>query len=186
MKGKILIIVTFFLALFVSSCGKYNAIHYGCDCEPVNERFDGGYIFMPNIFSPSSDGVNDWLVIRSKGAYNISLKVKNHTGATVYYETNIENQSNYGWNGQSMKNGKTCKTDNYKYELKYTTPDGQEHEISRKVTLLHSRQLSDKDYLDANCIKDYKNCVFGSQWISDTATLSPVELSNDLISGSCN
>jgi hypothetical protein len=121
-----------FLLCFFCSCGKYNVKHYGCESPYVNERFDSGFLVMPNIFSPNGDGVNDILFLYSKGVSSIFLKIRDN-GGEVVFEGNI----NYAvtdslkawpaWDGQRNKGlltGLDAKLNNYRYVLDYTMANG--------------------------------------------------------------
>jgi gliding motility-associated-like protein len=52
-------------------------------------------VYIPNIFSPNGDGINDILYVRGKGVKNFRFLVYNRWGEVVF-ETREEN---YGWDG---------------------------------------------------------------------------------------
>ena len=182
------IAVLFLLISIISSCGKYKVKHHGCECEPVNEKFNGGYVFMPNAFSPNGDGNNDCLVITNKGATGIRLMVKNSLGKVLYDNSNLENANNgnYFWCGEKEPSKNLTETNLYPYELSYTTPSGERKKVCGKITLFRLSNHRGKDYLEVNCIDHLNSCVFGTQWISDTLPFLPVDPnSNEILFGEC-
>jgi len=77
--------------------------------------------FIPNVFSPNGDGVNDVF------ASGLDLKVFDRNG-TIFYS------GNEGWDGTS--NGRSADPDTYFYWIRYKDNDGQEKVLKGYVTLV--------------------------------------------------
>jgi gliding motility-associated-like protein len=77
--------------------------------------------FIPNVFSPNGDGVND--VFMS----GLDLQVFDRNGILIYKGTD-------GWNGKY--NGKEAAPDTYFYLIKYTDKDQQEQTRKGFITLV--------------------------------------------------
>ena len=62
---------------------------------------NGSNVFLPNLFSPNSDGVNDIFYPRGTGLYKIkTLKVFNRWGETVFAKSSFNaNDPSAGWDG---------------------------------------------------------------------------------------
>ena len=58
-------------------------------------------VFIPNIFSPNNDGINDQFYIQGSSDFQISeLMVFNRFGELVYFEEDgIANDPSFGWDG---------------------------------------------------------------------------------------
>ena len=179
------------LMLIICSCGKYKVKHRGCECGAVNEHFEGGYLFMPNAFTPNGDGNNDCLFIRTKGATNINLKVKNSLGKVVYDHKNLEatlaQQRTYGMCEDEESKSNILHTNLYPYELSFTMPSGESKKISGKVTVFYLDNPKSKDFLSVNCIEHLNDCVFDNQWVADSLPFLPVDpYSLEWLNGDCN
>ncbi|HPI06151.1 MAG TPA: HYR domain-containing protein [Saprospiraceae bacterium] len=74
-----------------------------CDMATVTIRIDDiGCTFIPNIFTPNGDEVNDWLVIKclDSGFFNEnSLVVYNQWGDKVYEASPYSNDPDKAWRG---------------------------------------------------------------------------------------
>jgi gliding motility-associated-like protein len=76
----------------------------GCaalDRVKVNVKFDGSNVFIPNLFSPNNDGVNDVFYPRGKGISKIkSMMIFNRWGELVFEKRNFNsNDPAAGWDG---------------------------------------------------------------------------------------
>ncbi len=92
----------------------------GCtmqDRVTVNVICNNANIFIPNSFSPNSDGANDVFYPRGKGLFTIkSLKIFNRWGEMVFERNNFPaNEATSGWDG-TYKSQKLS-TDVYIYTL---------------------------------------------------------------------
>lgn len=62
---------------------------------------NGTNIFMPNLFTPNNDGVNDVFYPRGTGIYKIkNLRIYGRWGETIFEKNNFNsNDASAGWNG---------------------------------------------------------------------------------------
>jgi gliding motility-associated-like protein len=83
-------------------------VTYSADCDPQ--------IYIPNVFSPNGDGVNDvWEVLIDPAfdATGIECSIFDRWGNTVFYSTTIPVE----WDGRF--NGKTLEPGVYVYVVKF-------------------------------------------------------------------
>jgi len=80
---------------------------YASDRVNVIVKFDGGNVFIPNLFSPNNDGVNDVFYPRGKGVYKVKkMAIFSRWGELVFEKTNFNsNDPAAGWDG-TFKGGK--------------------------------------------------------------------------------
>lgn len=71
-------------------------------------------LFIPNVFTPDGDGINDQFEIKTKGIELEKLTIYNRIGQTVYSSNDLE----FSWNGRS--GNKDSPSDVYVYVLQYT------------------------------------------------------------------
>ncbi len=87
-------------------------------------------IFIPNIFSPNNDNLNDVLYVRGEGIAQLSFVVFNRWGEKVF-ESNDPHQ---GWDGKFK--GKQAETGVYVYMVNVTLENGMTVKRSGNVTLV--------------------------------------------------
>ncbi len=100
----------------------------------VNEN---SRVFIPNIFSPNNDGVNDVFVINTgPGVAQIkSLRIYDRWGALVYNAENVPaNRESSGWDGTF--NGNTRSQDVYVYFVELELLNGRVIDFRGDVTLV--------------------------------------------------
>jgi len=100
------------------------------DIEVIPPQCNGDDVFLPNAFSPNSDGVNDVLYVRSKFIRDMEFFVVDRWGEEVF-RTLDQDQ---GWDGRFK--GKELAPDVYAYCLKVTCSNGTEYVKSGNVSLL--------------------------------------------------
>ncbi|UII29146.1 gliding motility-associated C-terminal domain-containing protein [Fulvivirga maritima] len=101
----------------------------GCSAEAsvmitVNERHE---VFVPDLFSPNGDDINDYLKVNALGVSSLEFKVYNRQGKEVF----STNDADHGWDGRWK--GATLMSDVYLYTVKATTVEG--NTISKKGTV---------------------------------------------------
>ncbi|MEX2596871.1 MAG: gliding motility-associated C-terminal domain-containing protein, partial [Salibacteraceae bacterium] len=105
---------------------------YGCedvDTAIVRPSF---YLYIPNAFSPNSDGKNDVWGIKSRGINDMRLEIYDRWGNSLFYT----DDKNFEWDGRF--NGKRLPMGVYTWRLILRTDENNE-EIEKRgaVTLLN-------------------------------------------------
>jgi len=105
-------------------------------CTSVDTVFievdDSNEIFIPEMFSPNGDGVNDILLVNSRiKLTKIEFKIYNRWGKLIFVTTDPDN---IGWNGKYKEEDQDM--DTYIYDLKAETLNGKEISRSGKVLLV--------------------------------------------------
>ncbi|MBS1647438.1 MAG: gliding motility-associated C-terminal domain-containing protein [Bacteroidetes bacterium] len=80
-------------------------------------------LYVPNVFTPNGDGINDVFFIKSVGLNNFNFKIYDRWGALVYQWFD----ANAGWNGET-KNGSICVSGTYYYVFTYLDSQGNKQE----------------------------------------------------------
>jgi gliding motility-associated-like protein len=95
-------------------------------------------LFIPNIFSPNGDGVNDLFFINANKSVSLikNMKVFNRWGAVVFEGNDLlPNASNAGWNG--FYRGKPANPGIYVWTAQVEYLDGEVVQFSGDVMLVH-------------------------------------------------
>ncbi len=93
---------------------------------------DGAGIFLPNSFSPNSDGVNDVLFVRSNAIQTLEFTIFDRWGREVFRTQNIDE----GWNGRWQNTGDELPSDAYGYWLMATCTNGETFQDQGNVSIL--------------------------------------------------
>ena len=94
-------------------------------------------VYVPNVFSPNYDGLNDKFTVYSNDEVKIidRLRIYDRWGEFIFELNNFPpNNTNYGWDG-TFRN----KPENpgvYVYTVDWTDLDGTKRKLSGDVTLL--------------------------------------------------
>ncbi|MCR4965954.1 MAG: gliding motility-associated C-terminal domain-containing protein [Bacteroidales bacterium] len=108
---------------------------FGCDKDDTvtivveHVTCDDPYVFVPNLFTPNGDGINDILYVRSEILDEFYFAVYSRWGEKVFETTSQQE----GWDGYYK--GKQCQNGVYDYYLKGSCLDGQELLMKGNVTL---------------------------------------------------
>ena len=108
----------------------------GCD-STVNLTLDYYHVYIPNIFSPNGDGINDFFNINGDTDLQqiVSLRIFNRWGGMIYEANNLTpNLLNSGWNGQSR--GEDVPEAVYVYTTDIVMDDGKKRTLSGMVTVM--------------------------------------------------
>ena len=109
---------------------------YGCKdtTEVIVDIVPEITYFLPNAFTPNSDGKNEFFRGGGffRGIRNFNMKIFNRWGQTVF-ETKAPDE---GWNGLVNNNGKPAQNGIYVYVIQFTGPRGQFHEYNGFATLI--------------------------------------------------
>lgn len=139
--------VLLILTTLLVSCNKRSVKVTCCDADPFFTEFSGGYVLVPNVFTPNSDGVNDSFGPIVSGVVDYDMTVVNTKQDELYSTT-----SSGKWNGKvdgEVFNGIVG------WKIKLRTDDVQIVDISGQVCVLEDT--------DGICPKNVENCSFGTQ-----------------------
>lgn len=95
----------------------------------VNE-FCNYIVFIPNIFSPNSDGANDILYLRGENIKEATISIYNRWGEKVYESNDITK----GWDGTYKD--KPCPAEVYVYYVNVTFINGVTEQKNGNITLV--------------------------------------------------
>lgn len=92
------------IPLWVSACKDEpeSPLKGCCDNPAINEAVGNGHIYVPNIFTPNGDGINDILTISTDSIdLIINVEVRNKEGITVFESSTVQiNNPSTCWNGK--------------------------------------------------------------------------------------
>ncbi len=99
------------------------------DSVCVNYKIKCGEIFVPSIFSPNGDGVNDNFKVHGRCLVKIQMSVFDRWGNLVFYTDDVDD----GWDGTYK--GKEMNSGTFVYRLFVTSLYGETEELKGNVTL---------------------------------------------------
>ena len=94
-------------------------------------------VYIPNVFSPNSDGTNDRFTIFSNNEVEevVMLEIYNRWGNLVFSKSNFPpNDPSYGWDG--LQNGDLLNPNVFAYRAIVKYSNGDEQSFKGDVTLL--------------------------------------------------
>lgn len=83
----------------------------GCESTGEVKVIVQNSLFIPKLFTPNGDGVNDTFILYGSGIASLKFSIHDQNGNSVYYTENIEEAFTRGWDGTS--NGKQLTNDIY-------------------------------------------------------------------------
>jgi gliding motility-associated-like protein len=112
------------------NCSSYDTMLVIVSCDPK-------FLFVPNLFSPNSDGENDFFYPRAKfDAFIPIMQVYNRLGELVFEKKDFKaNNFEDSWDGYYK--GSLADPGVYQYFIKATCADGTLFEYKGDVTLIH-------------------------------------------------
>lgn len=121
-----------YTAVITSAEGCVKEISQQVIVQPVDD------IYVPNAFSPNTDGINDFFTIYGGETYVRqvnSFQIFNRWGSKVFSRENFEiNDELSGWNGKS--GGSQMDTGIYVYVIEVSFIDGTKKQLTGDVTLV--------------------------------------------------
>ena len=87
-------------------------------------------LFLPNAFTPNSDGVNDIFRLRGSGFISASMMILNQWGQLIFKTDN----ASAGWDGSSR--GGLVQNGTYSYIVQIKMTDGKERVMKGNVSLI--------------------------------------------------
>ena len=124
-----------------------------CNNDPLTASFGNAFLFLPNIFTPNNDGVNDRFI---PYGYNIEeiidFEIKNNLGITVFHQSHFQQGAySFAWDG--YVNGKVRKG-LYSYNLMAKALDGTIGKFSGKVCNFPCDVPSNEVIAKENCVNE--------------------------------
>lgn len=103
--------------IYVSDSGLYKVVVTVGECSDsgsVNVQLKRCKIWVPNIFTPNGDGINDYFeVVNFEEADRLHIKIYNRWGRKVYEDDNYQNN----WNGTIKGDGRAVAAGVYYYVI---------------------------------------------------------------------
>jgi gliding motility-associated-like protein len=107
-------------------------------CDSLVHLVLGVYkMFIPNVFSPNGDGLNDYFTVFAGDDVKeiLTLQVFDRWGGLIYETANLsEGESHDGWDGK--RKGKLVEEGVYMYQIRVVFQDGKEREITGSLALI--------------------------------------------------
>jgi len=109
---------------------------HGCVATTVNCLYISPFfvIYVPNAFTPNSNGVNDLFTAKGVGILNYEMWIFDRWGQQLYYTTDIYG----GWSGvvQHGSSGQQAQEDTYVWLIEVTDIFHKDHRYVGRVTLI--------------------------------------------------
>ncbi|MEQ1734154.1 MAG: T9SS type B sorting domain-containing protein, partial [Bacteroidia bacterium] len=91
-------------------------------------------LYVPNVFTPDGDGLNDYFMVRGINIKELSLIVFDRYGEVI---ARVQDISSKGWDGTDIRQGKLCQQEVYNWKLEYTDVFNTKHKgLVGTVTLI--------------------------------------------------
>ncbi len=104
----------------------------GCFSDSIFSDLNIEYcdIEVPNVFTPNTDGINDWLEIRNCPQECFQFEIFNRWGSLIFISTS----ANIKWDGHVSSSGERAENGVYFYRLQYCT--ASKMEVLGSITLV--------------------------------------------------
>jgi gliding motility-associated-like protein len=115
------------------------ATQYGCkatDSVSIKVFCEDAQVYIPNVFTPDGDGLNDMLMVRAKGIRTVkSFRIFNRWGEVVFEKSNFApNEKSNGWDGSIR--GKKASPDVYVYTCEVVCENNVNYTYKGNITLV--------------------------------------------------
>lgn len=88
------------------------------------------HLYVPNVFTPNEDGLNDVFLPMGRGIRTYHLAVFNRWGLEVFESSELL----YGWDGTYK--GESCKMDVYSWRILISSSNGESKEMKGHLSLV--------------------------------------------------
>lgn len=142
--------------IIAQNADKYAAC---CGAEPYEYEHADMSIFIPNVFTPNKDGVNELFFphINGKVAEIIDFRIFSEDGEKILFYRNTvvwENLNNYGWDGFTADGDPYVGS--FRYTLKMVNQKGETRYIEGRACRLDCEDAAEK-------LKTKDGCFFPEQ-----------------------
>lgn len=113
----------------VNGCIATDSINIKVFCESAQ-------VFIPNVFTPDGDGLNDILMVRASGIRSVkSFRIFNRWGGVVFERSNFQpNDKSQGWDG--LIKGAKASPDVYVYTCEVICENNTTYTYKGNITLV--------------------------------------------------
>ena len=113
----------------VNGCIATDSINIKVFCESAQ-------VFIPNVFTPDGDGLNDILMVRASGIRSVkSFRIFNRWGGVVFERSNFQpNDKSQGWDG--LIKGAKASPDVYVYTCEVICENNATYTYKGNITLV--------------------------------------------------
>lgn len=88
--------------------------------------------FLPNLFSPNGDQINDYFILRASHVEQIHLRIFNRQGRLVYETKDLQEATQNGWDGRSS--GEAQPEGTYVWILEGSSQNGTPLSVNGKIS----------------------------------------------------
>ena len=137
-----------------------------CNNDPLTASFGNAFLFLPNIFTPNNDGVNDrFYPIGDSINEILDFEIKDLLGITVYHRSHIQaNDPGSGWDGYVR--GKVQKG-LYSFTIKADAQNGYFKVFSGQVCNFPCGYPEKETISSENCFSQLKWECLSGPWICE-------------------
>ena len=144
------IVLFLFVCMTLAACKKKSLTNNCCLETPFKQEFTGGYILVPNIFTPDGDGRNDIFQPIMDGVTSYTLKIQNTKNKVLF------TGENQGWDG--MSEGSTVR-DIVGWKISIITDKVEQFDYQGLVcVLVQGNEI---------CPKNFDDCFFSNQFTTN-------------------
>ncbi len=108
-------------------------LQIGGGCKKAEDKICPEWTFyIPNSFSPNSNGINDVFIPKGTGIESFDMWIFDANGNQIYQTSDI----NSPWNGTVQGSNTICQEGSYLYRINATDACGYSHTYSGTIQLL--------------------------------------------------
>lgn len=131
-----------------------------CSWAVSIDTVGNGIFFVPNIFTPNNDGVNDFFqIVADTGIAKIdSMTIRNPVSDKIVFQRNniVDFSPSTGWDGLDND---TIRTAQYYYAFWLTSTDDKHKQVAGYICSMACNDTTTMPYP-----QNYRNCVFATQY----------------------
>ncbi len=177
---KTCFIISIFFALTINSYaqdaprpGASDSYESCCGVEPVEFKTENAYVFVPNVFTPNGDSVNDYFLpfINERVVEVIDYIIYTAEGDTVIFDRptfDFNDKENYAWNG--LRYDGSVYKGAFKYTMRVALKEGGLMRVEGRACRIVCGS-------DASIFREKPGCFFPSQ-VNNTSGRLDRTLSN--------
>lgn len=151
-------VVMLLVAFTTISCKRKMLENKCCAIEPTEIAFEGGYVSVPNIFTPNNDSVFDQFTTQAEGYSSFRIEIFKKSGKSLF----VSDDPEIRWNGylfEDKESGfydKKMKHGIYTYKVDVTSEKGETVSAEGEFCLVTGES--------ARCFYSSDGCVGSSKY----------------------